>query len=311
MKKISGMAILSICIITAIVSSAGAQSLTEFNTNNLAVPAGELLPGGPPKDGIPALVDPEMIDLSAADYLDNESRVVVVDIDGDVRAYPIPILNWHEIVNDVIEGTPVAVVYCPLCDSVSVVDRRLDGEVYEFGVSGYLYESNVLMYDRTDDALWSQVGMNAISGPNAGQSLDHLPWEIMTFAALQDTYPEASVLSRDTGHHRNYAGNPYESYFRSGRLMFPISKEDDRLPKMEPVVGVKAGETVLAYPVSSIVEAEGGVLDDRLQNERLLIEADDSGRVSVVELPSEAQVVHTFWFTWAALHPETEIHNEN
>ncbi len=179
----------------------------------------------------------------------------------------------------------------------------------EFGVSGYLYESNVLMYDRTHDALWSQVGMTAISGPYAGRSLRHLPWKITPFGALQETDPGALIMSRETGHNRNYASNPYADYFRRGSLMFPVSKTDRRLPRMEPIVGVRAGNIVRAYPVQTIVDAKDGRLYDGVHNERLLLEADDSGRVSVVELPSGTQVVHTFWFAWSALHPGTEIHN--
>ncbi len=299
---------LSLGVMAAITASASAQSLIYFNTDNLTVSSSALRAGGPPKDGIPALVRPEMVELDFAGYLAPESRVVVVRVGEDVRAYPIPILNWHEIVNDVVGDTPVAVIYCPLCDSVSVVDRRVEGELLEFGVSGYLYESNVLLFDRTHNALWSQVGMQAISGPYAGRSLKHLPWEIMPVEALRETYPSALVMSRETGHQRDYAGNPYEAYFQSNVPMFPVSKTDRRLPGRALVVGVRAGRVTRAYPVETILAAKDGRLYDGIHNERLLLEADESGRVSVVELPSGAQVVHTFWFTWAALHPDTEIY---
>ncbi len=291
-----------------IACSVMAQSLIYFNTDNLTVPSNQLRSGGPPKDGIPALTRPDMIPVEMATYLQEDDRIVVVRSGDEVRAYPIPILNWHEIVNDVIDDTAVAVIYCPLCDSVSVVERLVEDEVLEFGVSGYLYESNVLMFDRTHDALWSQIGMTAISGPYAGRSLRHLPWEIVSFGALQEANPEALVMSRETGHHRDYASNPYESYFRRGSPMFPVSKTDRRLPRMEPIVGIRANNIVRAYPVEAIVDAKDGRLYDGVHNERLLLEADDSGRVRVVELPSDTQVVHTFWFTWAALHPDTEIY---
>ncbi len=285
-----------------------AQTLNLFNTDNLTVPRNELRSGGPPKDGIPALTRPEMIPVDEATYLEKDARIVVVRVGEEVRGYPVPILNWHEIVNDTVGGEALAVIYCPLCDSASVVERAIEDDVLEFGVSGFLYESNVLMYDRTHDALWSQVGMEAVSGPYAGQTLRHLPWEIVSFERLREAKPDALVMSRNTGHRRNYASNPYESYFRDGQLMFPVSKTDDRLPDMEPIVGVRAGEDIRAYPVAAVAAEEDGRLQDRIGKGELTLEAGDDAEVRVVALPDDAQVVHTFWFTWAAFHPETEIY---
>ncbi len=219
--------------------SADAQSRLDFNTENLQINWRDVRAGGPPKDGIPALTLPAFVPVQATGYFREDDRVVVVDIEGDVRGYPFSILNWHEAVNDVVGGVPLAVIYCPLCDSVSVVDRRIQGDTLEFGISGLLYESNVLLYDRTHNALWSQVGLEAVSGPYAGQSLKHQPWSIMRFDTFRQQHPDAEVLSMDTGHQRNYAHNPYQRYFESGRLMFPVSKRDRRLPDKEPVIGIR------------------------------------------------------------------------
>ena len=286
------------------------EHAADFNLDNLTIPRRELSFGGPPKDGIPALSQPEVVDIAVADHLYEDDRLIGVSIGGETRAYPIRALMYHEAVNDEIGGTPIAVVYCPLCDSVSVVDRRLGGTVHEFGISGMLVNSNVLFYDRTDDSLWSQVGLTAISGPNAGSSLVHLPWEITTALQWREAHPDSTVMTFNTGYNRPYNENPYTSYFDyDDQLRFPISREDDRLRIRAPVVGVKLGDALRAYPIAAVRAAPGGLVRDSLAGERVVIAADPDGEsVRVLEVPHGAMVVHTFWFAWAAFHPETEIY---
>ena len=174
------------------------EHAAEFNLDNLIIPNDQITFGGPPKDGIPALSYPDNVPIDSCDRLKDDDRVVGMVIGDEARAYPLRVLLYHEAVNDEIGGTPVAIVYCPLCDSLSVVDRRLDGTVHEFGVSGMLVNANVLLFDRGDDSLWSQVGLTAISGPNAGRSLSHLPWEITTAAAWRAQHPDSTVMTFDT-----------------------------------------------------------------------------------------------------------------
>ena len=286
--------------------------LRPFNTDNLTLPREQILYGGVAKDRIPALVDPKTIKVAEADDLRPGERVIGVIVAGESRAYPINILMYHEAVNDTLGGVPIAVIYCPLCDSVSVVDRRLEGRTYTFGISGLLHNSNVLLFDRTDQALWSQVGMTAISGPNAGKSLRHLSWEIVSLAVWREAHPEGTVLSVDTGYDRDYRRQPYGDYFVTDRLSFPVSREDSRLPRKAPVVGVRLGETVRAYPVSEIRKAPGGLVRDTIDGEPIVLHADpESGSVRVVEAPAEAMVIHTFWFAWAAFYPETEVYEKS
>lgn len=287
----------------------GRPSLDEqFDLSDLRVERDEMLRGGPPKDGIPALTAPETSAIEDVDFLRDDDRLVAVEMGGEARAYPIRMLNWHEIVNDELGGVPIAVVYCPLCDSVSVVDRRIEDETLTFGVSGLLYQSNVLMYDRQHDGLWSQILLEAISGPYSEQSLKHYGWEITTFAEWRERHRDGDVVTFNTGHRRDYARNPYEEYFKGEGLMFPVKREDDRLPKKSRVVGVGINDTFRAYPLSAIHEADGGRLEDELTGGRIVIEADrETGRVAVREAPEEARVIHTFWFTWAAVHPDTDV----
>lgn len=286
------------------------EQAADFNLDNLVIPRSEISFGGPPKDGIPALTRPEVVHIAAADHLHEDDRVIGVSIGGETRAYPIRALMYHEAVNDEIGGTPIAVIYCPLCDSVSVVERRFGGTVHEFGISGLLVNSNVLLYDRTDDSLWSQVGLTAISGPHAGSSLVHLPWEITTVVEWRKAHPDSTVMTFNTGFDRPYDENPYSSYFDSvDQVRFPLSREDDRLRTRAPIVGVKLGDALRAYPIAVVRAAPGGLVRDLLNGERVVIVADPDGdSVRVVEVPDGAMVVYTFWFAWAAFHPETDIY---
>lgn len=280
--------------------------LGQFNLDGLALDPTDIHAGGPGKDGIPSLTDPETVPVGKADF-PGHSRVVVVTVGEAARGYPLAILNWHEAVNDVLGDVPIAVVYCPLCDSVSVMDRRIGESTLEFGISGLLHNSNVLLYDRTTGALWSQLGLQAVSGPHVGTSLTHLPWRITTFERFTKDFPEADILSRRTGHGRNYGRNPYGAYFRSDRLMFPVTRRDNRLAPKTRVVGVKVGDTRRAYPVEDVRKAPDGRLVDKIGSVEIVLRA-DADTVAVISAPEQASVVHTFWFAWAAFHPDTSVY---
>jgi hypothetical protein len=291
---------------------AGGSFIEQFDLTNLTIPQDHLLRGGPPKDGIPALTDPKTVRASRADFLQPDDRIVAVTMNEESRAYPIRMLNWHEIVNDTLGGQAIAVVYCPLCDSVTVVDREIEGDTLEFGVSGMLYQSNVLMYDRQHDALWSQIMLEAISGPFAGQSLRHYPgWAITTFDQWKREHPNGTVVTFETGHQRNYDRNPYHDYMVSEQLYFPVKHDDDRLAQKDRVIGVRYRDIVRAYPVHAVHHAPDGRLIDDIAGSELIIEADsDTGHTAIVQAPAGAQTIHTFWFSWAATHPETEIYGK-
>ena len=291
----------------------GSDQAAPFNTDNLTIPSEHLLPGGPPKDGIPALTNPDRIPVRDATFLLDNNRVIGVSVNEESRAYPINVLNWHEVVNDELGGddpVPIAVIYCPLCDSASVVDRRLEGRTYEFGVSGLLYNSNVVFYDRTDHALWTQVGTRALSGPNSGRTLAHLDgWELTTFADWRGRYPESTVMTFNTGHQRAYARTAYAMYFTDDRLRFPVTHTDRRFKNKEPVIGVVVGDIARVYPIAAIQQLPSGEVHDAIDGEPVHLVADArTGDVRVVQVPEGAQAIHTFWFAWVAFHPETEVY---
>ncbi|NQV24890.1 MAG: DUF3179 domain-containing protein [Rhodopirellula sp.] len=186
---------------------------------NLTVPRAEIHAGGHPKDGIPAITDPRFVTAANATFLTPQSRVIGLTIEKESRAWPIAILNYHEIINDQLSGVPVAVTYCPLCDSAAVFDRRSTTGVREFGVSGLLYSSNVLMYERVNRAqsLFSQLQGKGVSGPGSGQQLKTLPIELTTWQDWRRRNPDTTVASLQTGHQRDYTRNPYENYFSTPR----------------------------------------------------------------------------------------------
>lgn len=254
--------------------SAQLQSLTRaWNTNwNLhSIDYSEILSGGPPRDGIPSIDAPVFIEPEEADaWLADNEPVIAVEIDGDARAYPLQVLTWHEIVNDTVNDVPVVVTFCPLCNSAVVFERTVDGDPVEFGVSGLLRHSDLIMYDRTDESLWQQFTGEAIVGNHTGKQLTFLPSSLISFADFKKAYPDGVVLSRETGFSRPYGQNPYAGYDTIGSNPFLFRGEiDGRLPAVARVVTVSLPEVDVAYPVDLL--AEVGVIDDTQGGQDLVV----------------------------------------
>jgi hypothetical protein len=220
----------------------------------------EILSGGPPRDGIPSIDNPQFIGIDEArSWLADNEPVIAVELNGLARAYPLQILTWHEIVNDQIGDTPALVTFCPLCNSAVVFDRRIDGQPLEFGTSGLLRHSDLIMYDRTTESLWQQFTGEAIVGDMVGQRLTFLPSSLVSFADFVAAYPDGEVLSRETGfgegYARRYGINPYAGYDTAGRNPFLFDGElDGRLPAVERVVTVSLENIDVAYPLSILAQ---------------------------------------------------------
>ncbi|MFQ6021530.1 MAG: DUF3179 domain-containing protein [Acidiferrobacterales bacterium] len=212
----------------------------------------EILSGGVPRDGIPPIDNPKFTTTADADsWLGREEPVIVFEFNGDARAYPLQIMTWHEIVNDVVGGLPVAVSFCPLCNSAVVFDRRLGSVVYDFGVSGNLRNSDLIMWDRQTESWWQQLTGNAIIGQLAGKRLRLLPSSVVSWSDFKAANPKGKVLSRETGHVRNYGDNPYVGYDRVDTPPFLFDGElDGRLLPKERVVAVTIGNADAAFPFS-------------------------------------------------------------
>ncbi len=210
--------------------------LKPFDVTRHLIPLNEIRGGGPPRDGIPALLNPEMVSAAEANrWLSKNDRVLGVFLNGEARAYPIRILNWHELVNDEIGGEPILVSWCPLCGSAVVYDPRVEGRRLTFGVSGLLWQRNLLMYDRETGSLWSQLLSEAVTGPLAGARLKVLSARHATWAEWKKAYPETRVLSQRTGHPRNYREDPYASLPLDRRLALfvAVGKEAAIFPYSE------------------------------------------------------------------------------
>jgi hypothetical protein len=205
----------------ALAPEADAESEFATDFSKHTVPLDEITSGGPPRDGIPAIEEPRFISVAEADaWLHPREAVVLIQIGDDARAYPIQILMWHEIVNDVVGRTPLTVTYCPLCNTAIAFDRRLDGQVLDFGTTGRLRRSNMVMYDRQTETWWQQATGEAIAGKLAGRQLELLPAALISWAEFREAHPIGGVLSRETGHSRAYGRNPYVGYDDPERLPF-------------------------------------------------------------------------------------------
>ncbi len=221
---------------------------TDFSRHS--VPFGEVLSGGVPRDGIPPIDKPEFVTVADADgWLAKQEPVIALEINGDARAYPLQVMIWHELVNDEVGGMPVTVSFCPLCNSVLIFDRKLDGVVYDFGVSGNLRNSDLIMWDRQTESWWQQLTGNAIIGQLAGKKLRILPSSIIAWSDFKVAHPQGKVLSKKTGYLRRYGDNPYVGYDRADTPPFLFDgKLDDRLQPKERVLAVTIGEVSAAFP---------------------------------------------------------------
>lgn len=224
-----------------------------WSTNfcNSQVDFSEILVGNPTKNGIPSVTDPTMESIEeAGSWLGERSPVIALAIDGEARAYPLAILMWHEIANDEIAGMPVAVTFCPLCNSSITYDRRVKGKALDFGVSGLLRNSDLIMFDRQSESWWQQLTGEGLVGEYAGVLLDIVPSQVIGFSRFAERYPDGLVMSRETGYNRQYGINPYSNYdSRGGRPFLFRGDIDQRLDSaVDHVLAAIIGESAKAYP---------------------------------------------------------------
>jgi Protein of unknown function (DUF3179) len=227
---------------------------TDFSRHSVAL--GEFISGGPPRDGIPPVDEPKPVSVRDADeWLDDREPVLVAEIAGRARAYPVQILVWHEIVNDRLGGRAIAVTYCPLCNSSLVFDRDVDGVgPVRFGTTGNLRHSDLVMWDDRTESWWQQLTGEAVVGELTGTRLEVLPSQTLSWADFTARYPNGDVLSRDTGYDRDYGANPYEGYDDPESQPFLLERRADRrLPPKERVVAIRHGDGAVVVPFSRLV----------------------------------------------------------
>ncbi|MCW8943639.1 MAG: DUF3179 domain-containing protein [Sedimenticola sp.] len=273
-----------------------------------AIPVDQIHSGGPPKDGIPSIDRPRFL-TEEKSRLQPTDRILGLMWNGVAKAYPIAIMNWHEIVNDQFGKDPVVITYCPLCGSGVAFHAEVRGETLQFGVSGLLYNSDVLLYDRKTESLWSQLLSRAVTGEMNGTRLKVLPLMVTTWEEWKQLYPATVVLSRDTGHFRDYDRDPYAGYETSEGIYFPVSKKDPRYHPKEQIIGLEVNGAFKAYPVAEL-SLKGGKITDEFAGKKLVIDYNPvSQSVRFFDQQgTEIAVIRTFWFAWYAFHPETAVY---
>ena len=322
-------------------------AILETNGIKHIIPLDKIKVGGPPKDGIPSIDNPQFADVSNANFMSDSDTVIGLHVNGESKAYPLFIMVWHEIVNDTIGGKPVSVTYCPLCYTNQVFERIIDGEEVEFGTSGKLYNSNLLMYDRLTDSYWSQALGTAVTGELSGYDLTLVPFDVITWGDWKKIHPDTLVLTTDTGHIRSYATDPYGNYYTEPQIIFPVDHRDDRMHPKEIIIGFNQGNIYKAYKqndIESSVIINDFVGDTSLllvslfsQNSRAFDRSIDGeildfqnvdGKIIDIQTNSEwnysglsvsgiyegsqlerLPIEPGFWFEWAAFHPNTLVYN--
>ena len=329
-----------------IITQIADDGVMTTNGQKHIVPLEKIKSGGPPKDGIPSIDTPEFTEASQEYHVSDSDTVLGLEINGDVRAYPLSILVWHEIVNDNVGGVPVAVTYCPLCFTNQVFERVIDGQEVEFGTSGKLYNSNLVMYDRLTNSYWSQALGKAIVGELTGYELSTIPFDVIRWGDWKSLHPDSVVLTTNTGHIRAYGVDPYGNYYTETRILFPVENTDDRMHPKEIILGFNDGDVYKAYKQQDVESAV--IINDQINNNPIFLvslypenarafERTVDGKVlefffkdeSIIDKETNSEwnydgvaisgaLVGTelnripfnpgFWFEWIAFHPDTDVY---
>lgn len=300
----------SVLLATSLVARAEspADDWNGFDLTDLAVPRAGLANGGQPRDGIPALNDPKFKPAGEVG-MGFEERVVGVVLGGVARAYPRSVLVWHEVVNDRIGEQPFVLVYSPLSGTVAGFDARSVAGADSFGVSGLVYNSGTVLFDRTSQSLWLPMEGLAIAGPRKGQRLTAIDAMETSWADWLTRYPKTEVLTADTGHDRPYGRDPYADYTANSELRFPLAARDDRYHPKEPVLVLGHEGRYKAYPFVELAAHDTAFTDEfagatyhiefNYADQRALV-SDASGK----PVPTATE----YWFAWHAGHPGDTVY---
>ena len=285
----------------------------ETDFSRLAVDPDEVISGGVPKDGIPAIKDPSFHPVGEEEALDPREPVMALDLEGArARAYPLRYLMFHEIVNDTVAGRPVAVTFCPLCNSALIFDRRVEGDALEFGVSGLLRHSDLIMFDRRSESWWQQFEGRAIAGAYTGTRLSQLPALLQSWQRFRKENPDGLVMAEPTGHARPYGRNPYSGYDTGEAFLYKGEDPPHGIDPVSRVVRVGAR----AWPLARLREAgrltEAGVTITWQAGQASALDTGrigagrEVGDISVTDAETGEPVVHevVFAFAFHAFHPD-------
>ena len=265
----------------------------------------DLRQGCPARDCIPSIDSPKFLAAKEASHVADDDLVITLSYKGEYRAYPSRILDHHEIVNDTIAGDALAITWCPLCGSAVGIKRSIDGKITEFGVSGVLYNSDLVLYDRATDTLWDQIEAKGVVGPMTGTKLVLVPVSVSKWSKWRDKHPDTLVLSTDTGFDYDYTPDRFAEYRESTRLFMPVSASDERVHAKTVVYGFELPSGAVAYAES--VLQKGGHYSHDLDGEEAVVTLHDDGTVSMQRGDQTYRPIRVYWFAWYTFHPETDL----
>lgn len=281
-------------------------TLNGFDIREHAVPRAQILEGGPSRDRVQSVDEPKYVIPDEASWVRVETPIIGVELGGVARAAPVHLLEYHQVVNDELAGVPVVITFDPLSGTPRAFLATVDGKRLHFGVSGLIYNSNFLLYDRETETLWSQFLGRAIAGPQSGVQLVPLRVRQEPFGVWLGRMPDTKVLARPRPREIDYRYSPYSRYWVSETVPFPVAAKDDRYHAKEVVLGVEAGGVARAY-LGSILTAAGGRIVDEIGGHKLRIAYETDVANFIWEAPEPVSVTDAYWFAWKAFHPETQI----
>lgn len=263
----------------------------------------DLRQGCPARDCIPSIDEPRYVSADAASHVSDDDLVITLAYKGNYWAFPSKILDRHEIVNDTFGGDPLAITWCPLCGSAVGIERTVGGTVTTFGVSGVLYNSDLVLYDRETETLWDQIEASGIAGPLNGEHLTFVPVSMSKWSKWRAKHPDTLVLSTETGFDFDYSQDRFAEYRDSTRLFMPVSHEDDRLHAKTVVYGFDLDFGKIAYTESLLAEP----YVHELAGKETTVTLGDDGAVTMRRDGETYHPIRVFWFAWYTFHPETDV----
>ena len=287
-----------------------AESFNGFDLGNSLVNKDHILQGGPPRDGIPPISNPKYVRAGNASFMRDDDIVLGFKIKGKTIAFARHILNWHEIINDEHEGKPFVITYCPLCGSGMAFSSEVEGRTLKFGVSGLLYNNDLVFYDKETESLWLQLEHRAISGEYAGVSLEQLQLEHTTWQAWVTNHPDTLVLSNDQGFKRNYRHDPYTGYETSSQVFFDTLRQAPKeFHSKEKVLGISIAGAAKAYPFSELVKFGQASFEDELLGTPYTVFWNESAQSATIQAKHGESLTPTvaFWFAWYNFYPQSEV----
>jgi hypothetical protein len=301
-----------LCLLIGLLAGAPAvaqSSLNGFDLDGALVPQQEIRAGGPPRDGIESVDEPEFVSVEEAHWVVERNPVLGVAVGEEAHVYPVHLIEPHQIVNDVIGDVPVVVTYDPLVAVPRAHRREVEGKTLSFGVSGLIHSSNFLLYDRETESLWLQFTGQAIAGPMAGKKLEKMPIRQELLGTWLSRHPLSRVLSRPRPTKIDYRYSRYTRYMLQDKIVFPVRARDDRFHAKELVLGVVVEGRPRAY-LGSLVTRAGGKVEDELGGKKIALVYSTDDAIYGYEVEEGVDVTEAYWFAWKAFYPDTEIWND-